>query len=73
MTSPKRTTLGEWGFIQGKWGNSKLDLEKWLKNNPLFSKIHNKDGEYYTVTKNKQTQFFCQSHSLIQHLSHRHP
>lgn len=27
ITSAKRTTIGEWGFIQGKHGNSKLDLD----------------------------------------------
>lgn len=27
ITSAKRTTIGEWGFIQGKYGNSKLDLD----------------------------------------------
>ena len=36
--------------------DSKIYLEKWLKNNPLFSTVHNKKGEYYTVTLEKQAQ-----------------
>ncbi len=35
---------------------SKYLLEKWLESNPLFSIVHNPNGEYYTVTQEKQTQ-----------------
>lgn len=34
--------------------NSKIELENWLHSNPLFSTIHNVQGEYYTVTQEKQ-------------------
>ena len=35
---------------------SKEQLAIWLANNPMLSKIHNPDGEYYTVTQEKQAQ-----------------
>ena len=35
---------------------SKQMLADWLENNPIYSTVHNKDGEYYTVTQEKQTQ-----------------
>ena len=33
---------------------SKVLLTEFLENNPLFSTCHNKDGEYYSVTSEKQ-------------------
>lgn len=33
---------------------SKIELANFLENNPLFSTCHNKDGEYYSVTSEKQ-------------------
>ena len=33
---------------------SKVLLAEFLENNPLFSTCHNKDGEYYSVTSEKQ-------------------
>ena len=33
---------------------SKVLLTEFLENNPLFSTSHNKDGEYYSVTSEKQ-------------------
>lgn len=41
---------------KSKIQNSKYDLEKWLKTNTLFSTCHNKDGEYYTITQEKQNR-----------------
>ena len=35
---------------------SKEQLATWLANNPMESEIHNPEGEYYTVTQEKQTQ-----------------
>lgn len=35
--------------------NSKSQLESWLQNNPMFSTVHNPNGEYYTVTDEKQS------------------
>ncbi len=35
---------------------SKEQLSQWLEKHPLLSEIHNKNGEYYTVTQEKQTQ-----------------
>lgn len=43
-------------FKESKIKKSKEALSEWLYNNPLFSKVHNKDGEYYSVTQEKQTQ-----------------
>lgn len=34
---------------------SKQLLAKWLEGNPLFSKVHSPNGEYYTVTDEKQS------------------
>lgn len=34
---------------------SKLELEKWLLENPLYSMVHNVNGEYYSVTQEKQS------------------
>ena len=39
-----------------KVSNSKELLASWLVNNPLFSTIHTAEGEYYTVTEDKQSQ-----------------
>lgn len=41
---------------QQKVKDSKIQLELWLTNNPLFSTIHNPNGEYYNVTQDKQAQ-----------------
>ena len=35
---------------------SKEQLATWLANNPMESEIHNPEGEFYTVTQDKQTQ-----------------
>lgn len=35
---------------------SKELLAAWLADNPMLSEIHNHDGEYYTVTQEKQAQ-----------------
>lgn len=35
---------------------SKEQLATWLANNPMESEIHNPEGEFYTVTQEKQTQ-----------------
>ena len=35
---------------------SKEQLATWLSNNPMLSEIHNPNGEYYTVTQEKQAQ-----------------
>ena len=35
---------------------SKEQLATWLANNPMESEIHNPEGEYYTVTQEKQAQ-----------------
>ena len=35
---------------------SKELLADWLSNNPIFSTVHNANGEYYTVTQEKQSQ-----------------
>lgn len=35
---------------------SKEQLATWLANNPMLSEIHNPNGEYYTVTQEKQAQ-----------------
>ena len=35
---------------------SKEQLATWLANNPMLSEIHNSEGEYYTVTQEKQAQ-----------------
>ncbi len=35
---------------------SKEQLATWLANNPMLSEIHNPEGEYYTVTQEKQAQ-----------------
>lgn len=35
---------------------SKLDLQEYLNNNPLFSTVKYPDGRYYTVTQEKQQQ-----------------
>lgn len=34
---------------------SKVLLEKYYKDNPLFSKVHKESGEYYAVTSDKQS------------------
>ena len=39
---------------QDKIKDSKIKLEDWLSNNPLLSTVHNPNGEYYTVTDDKQ-------------------
>ena len=31
-------------------------MATWLANNPMLSEIHNPEGEYYTVTQEKQAQ-----------------
>lgn len=41
---------------QQKVQQSKKLLATWLANNPMLSEIHNPDGEYYTVTQEKQAQ-----------------
>lgn len=38
-----------------KIAESKRLLEKYYEDNPLFSKVHKKAGEYYTTTSDKQT------------------
>ncbi len=43
-------------LITSTISKSKILLEKWLEENPLFSTVHNTAGEYYTVTQEKQTQ-----------------
>lgn len=48
------TDLEEWK--NKRIVESKHLLEKWLESNPLFSTVHNLNGEYYTVTQEKQTQ-----------------
>lgn len=35
---------------------SKTKLAKWLEDHPMKSEIHNQEGEYYTVTQEKQSQ-----------------
>lgn len=41
---------------QKKIVESKEMLAAWLADNPMFSEIHNPNGEYYTVTQEKQSQ-----------------
>lgn len=41
---------------QDKIKESKEKLAKWLEENPLYSTIHNKDGELYSVIESKQSQ-----------------
>lgn len=41
---------------ENKVQESKEQLAKWLSENPMLSEIHNPEGEYYTVTQEKQTQ-----------------
>lgn len=41
---------------ENKVQESKEQLATWLANNPMLSEIHNPDGEYYTVTQEKQAQ-----------------
>ena len=41
---------------ENKVQESKEQLATWLANNPMLSEIHNPEGEYYTVTQEKQAQ-----------------
>ena len=41
---------------QRKIQESKELLATWLLENPMLSEIHNSEGEYYTVTQEKQAQ-----------------
>ena len=41
---------------KSKIQDSKYALERWLNSHTLFSRCHNKEGENYTITQDKQTQ-----------------
>ena len=47
-------TLGQ--LKNNRIAESKQTLATWLEDNPMESEIHNPDGEYYTVTQEKQSQ-----------------
>lgn len=54
--SKKEEQIDICALKEKKIQESKEQLATWLANNPMESEIHNPEGEYYTVTQEKQAQ-----------------
>lgn len=53
---PSKKQIDICALKKQKIQESKEQLATWLANNPMESEIHNPEGEFYTVTQEKQTQ-----------------